>query len=179
MIRYSDSDFFVKDSSLADVPLYAQLLRNDMWLQNSGFKKEEVSMDAQIIRFLKKEHPDDIKWVCFDRKKGYVGFVHFKVATGCAYVVGGVATQYLNSGVGLKYYVWCIDLYFRQGGKKKLLANIYQENIRSCRMHLGLGFEMVGLKHFDSLIYDVYEIDSERFYRSPIVMRYLTQSIIK
>lgn len=37
MILYAECDFYVRDSTPTDVPLYAKLLRNEVWLQNSSF----------------------------------------------------------------------------------------------------------------------------------------------
>lgn len=177
MIRYADSEFYVRDAVPTDIPLYAQLLRNDVWLFNSGFKKDEYEEDNQISQFMTKEHPNDIKWVCFDGDKGFVSFVHFNVISNdSAVAIGGMVPRYLNSGLGLKYYAWCIDLYFRMGLQDKIRSNVYQENIRSCKMNIGLGFELVGLKHFGDLKFDVYEADREHFYNSPIARRILRQS---
>lgn len=174
MIQYADSDFYVRDAAPTDIPLYAQLLRNDVWLFNSGFKKDEYVEDDQILKFLTKEHPNDIKWVCFHGEKGFVSFVHFNVISkDCAVAIGGMAPRYLNSGLGIKYYAWCIDLYFRMGLQEKVRSNVYQENLRSCKMNIGMGFELVGLKYFGDLKFDVYEANREQFYNSPIVNRIL------
>lgn len=174
MIQYADSEFYVRDSTPDDIPLYTQLLRNEEWLFNSGFKKDEYLEDTQILQFLTKEHPQDIKWVCFHGDKGFVSFVHFNVISeDCALAIGGLVPRYLNSGWGLKYYAWCIDLYFKMGLREKVRSNVYQENLRSCKMNIGLGFELVGLKLFGDFKFDVYETYRERFYHSPLVMRIL------
>lgn len=176
MIRYADGGFYVRDAAPTDIPLYAQLLRNDAWLFNSGFKKDEYLEDDQILKFLTKEHPNDIKWVCFHGEKGFVSFVHFNVISNdCAVAIGGMVPRYLNSGLGIKYYAWCIDLYFKMGLQEKVRSNVYQENLRSCKMNIGLGFELVGLKCFGNLKFDVYETDRNHFYNSPIAMRILRQ----
>lgn len=173
MTLFSKDGFYVRDSTPADVPLYAQLLRNEEWLHNSGFKRDEYADDAQIERFLTKEHPDDVRWVCFHGEKGFVAFIHFNASEAYATTIGGIVPKYLNSGVGLKYYTWCDDLYFKQGIRDRLRSNVLQENLRSCKMNIGLGYELVGLKMFGELKFDVYETDRERFYNAPLVKRYL------
>ncbi|MCI6703358.1 MAG: hypothetical protein MR455_08600 [Prevotella sp.] len=174
MILIEKDAFYVRNSTKGDIPLYAKLLHNAEWKRNSGFNEDNFLNNAQIELFLSKSHPNDIRWVCFHGDKGFVAFVHFNVSEdGFATAIGGIHPQYLNSGVGLKYYTWCVDLYFKQNITKRVRSNVYQENLRSCKMNIGLGFELVSLKMFGNLKYDVYEIDREHFYNSTLVKRYL------
>ena len=165
---------FVRDAVHADIPLYAQMLRNEKWLLNSGFNKEAYENDEQIAHFIEKDHPDDIRWIFLHDDKGVVGFVHFKVISDdCAITIGGILVEHFNSGLGVKYLIECVDLYFRLGNTRKLHSNVYQGNLRSCKMHIASGYELVGLKYFGDLKYDIYETNKENFYKSPFVNKIL------
>ena len=174
MKHYLEEEFFVRNADSSDVPLYAQMLRDEKWLMNSGFEKSEFENDEQIKKFLSKNHPDDIRWVCFHETKGFMGFVHFKVVSD-EYIVtiGGIVPTFLNSGLGIKYFVECIDLYYKLGNQRTLRHNIYQENLRSCKMHLGMGDELVDLRIFDNKKVDVFETNKTSFYNSHLVKRIL------
>ena len=177
MIQSVDKTFYVREATLTDLPLYAQLLRNDDWLTNTGFRADEFASDAQIGRFIQKENPGDVRWVCYHGGKGFVAFIHFNVVSDdCAITIGGILPHLLNSGWGIKYYAWCTDLFFKFGNRRVLRSNVLQANIRSCKMNLALGYELVSLKTLGSLKFDVYETDRERFYNAPLVMRILKQN---
>ncbi len=172
MIRLAIPKMFVRNAVQSDIPLYVQMFRNDDWLLNSGFNKEAYKEDEQIAHFIENDHPDDIRWIFLHEDIGTVGFVHFKVVSeDLAITIGGILLEHFNSGLGVKYFIGCVDLYFRLGNTRKLHSNIYQGNLRSCKMHIAVGYVLVGLKYFGDLKYDIYEIDKKRFYNSPIVKR--------
>ena len=172
MMYCLDKVSVARDAVLEDVPLYAQMLRNDEWLKDSGFDKAEFETDGQIEQFISKEHPDDIKWLVFHEHKGLIGFAHFKVISDAyAVSIGGILPSILNSGLGIKYFVKCIDLYFKLGNLRTLRHNIYQENLRSCKIHVGMGDQLVGLKICDNKKYDVFETEKIAFYNSSLIKR--------
>jgi len=177
MIRFTDEEFYVRDAVLSDIPLYAQMLRSEEWMLNSGFNIDEFREDDQIRNFLAKEHPDDIRWLVFHDEKGFLGFINFKIISDeYAITIGGIVTKYLNSGIGIKLIIECINLYFTLGYKRKLRHNILQENLRSCKMHWGIGDKLVGLKFFGNHKYDVYETDKNLFYTSLLAKRFLNNN---
>lgn len=174
MIRFSDPNCYVREADISDAPFYCQMLRNADWLTNSGFGADEFCKEEQIENFIAKEHPDDIHWLIFHERSGFLGFVHFKVISDdYVVIIGGIAPKYLNSGLGIKLFVESIHLYFTLGGRRKLRQNVYQENLRSCKMNLAVGAELVGLKKIDNHKYDVFETQRESFYDSPVVRRIL------
>lgn len=169
-----DEYFFVRDASISDICLYKQMLRDNKWLYNSGFDANEFETDEQIERFISKNHPEDIKWICCHSVKGFLGFVHFKVISDKYMItIGGIVPSYLNSGLGIKYFVECIDLYYKLGNQRTLRHNIYQENLRSCKMHIGMGDELVDLKIFGNKKFDVFETNKNTFYNSSLIKRIL------
>lgn len=174
MRLYSDKDFYVREATKDDVSLYAKMLRDEDWLKDSGFLPDQFSEDKKIEDFINKKHPDDIKWLVFHKEKGVIGFLHINVdCDKYANTIGGVYPQYLNSGLGLKYFAKCIDLYFKTGNKRILHSNVYQGNLRSCKMHFGFRDELVNIKIIHGVKYDVYETNRDTFYNAPLVKRIL------
>lgn len=174
MRLYTDNEFYVRASTINDVSLYAKMLRDEDWLKGAGFLPEQFSDDKKIEDFIQKKHPEDIKWLGFHKEKGVMGFLHINVdCDKYAITIGGVYPQYLNSGLGLKYFAKCIDLYFRTGNKRILHSNVFQGNLRSCKMHLGFRDELVNIKMIHGLKYDVYETNRDTFYNAPLVKRIL------
>lgn len=174
MTSVQGSGFFIRNSTDADVSKYALLVRNKEWLKNTGFKENEFDNDSQIESFLRKKNDDDVRWLVFDERKGFVGFIHFN-AFFDKYVVaiGGLIPECLNSGLGVIYFAKCIDLYYKLGGCRIIHSHVYQRNLRSCKMNLALGFKLLEIRQFGKLKFDVYETNAESFYNSLIVKRFL------
>lgn len=176
MKYYVEKECYVRDALSSDISSYSQMLRNDTWLFHSGFDKEEFETDEQIVKFISKNHPEDIRWVYIHESKGFMGFVHYNVMSDKYMVsIGGIIPSYLNSGLGIKYFVELIDLYFKLGYHRTLRHNIYQENLRSCKMHLGMGDKLVDLKIYKNKKFDVFETDKTTFYNSRFIKRLLKQ----
>lgn len=156
-----------RPNSPDDLVLYASLFRNEDWLYNSGFQREDFQTDEQLRHFMECHHPAELKGIVYETESGrIIGIAHFKhVGENDLEFIGGVRPELLNSGLGLLGSVVALDQAFRSRTFGVMRAIIYQQNSRSARIDQKMGFRKSGrIVQYDVRLFDEYVLTREGFY---------------
>lgn len=158
-----------------DIPFYASMLRDREWVEGTGLRCEDFMEDDVLRRFITPHTDKEIKWLAYIKEtQAPIGFCHFKeIQEGLVEITGGLVKERQDTGIGIECYVVCIHNYFQLGLCDNLQVTIWQENLRSLKMNLSMGFELVGLTRMDSRKFDVLTLTRDHFYTANLTRRIL------
>lgn len=168
-----------RPNSPDDLALYASFFRNETWLFNSGFQRDDFKTDEQLRAFMECHHPAELKGVVFETKTGReVGIAHFKhVGENDLELTGGIRPDLLNSGMGLLATVVALDQAFKTRSFGVMRTIIYQQNTRSARIDQKMGFRKSGhIIRFDVRLFDEYILTREEFYGNEFNRHFLRRN---
>ncbi len=162
-------------ATIEDIGFYASMLRDPEWIENSGFSIDDFVNDQQILRFVCPQNDGETKWVLSLEKTGEpVAFCHFiKRKGGWIDVFGGMIKHFHNSATSIRSYVFALDNYFKSTSCTELHCAIYENNRRSMKMNMSMGFHVIGQMHYDVRLFNKLRLTKEDFYTSPVPIRLL------
>ena len=168
-----------RPNSPDDLALYASFFRNEDWLYNSGFRRDDFQTDEQLLRFMECHHPTELKGVVYETKTGTdIGIAHFKhIGENDLELTGGIRPDLLNSGLGLLASVVALDQAFKCRSFCAIRTVIYQQNTRSARINRKMGFLKSGrVIQYDVRLFDEYILTREAFYGNDFNRNYLRRN---
>ena len=158
-----------RSNTSSDLELYSSFFRDEKWLYNSGFQREDFRTDDQLKNFMECHHPQDLKGVIYRTDSNVdVAIAHFKhVGENDLELTGGIRPDLLNTGIGLFCIVFALDYAFKFRSFNAMRTVIYQGNNRSARANQKVGFKKTGkIIQYDVRLFDEYILTYDDFYNN-------------
>lgn len=171
-MSFSAHNYFLRPTKVSDLPFYRSMMQNPDWLDNSGFSLEDFKRDDQLLRFMSPKDSFGFCGIVIDKiNNNEIGFCHFvQVKNNVAECTGGLIKEIHNHGHGISAYACCInDFFLLRPQCHTIQSCIMRSNIRSLKMNLRLGFQLEGIRKYDSRLFDVLCVTREQFYNNNFV----------
>lgn len=136
--------WYFKQATISDLPFYYECFF-DKEFQYMLYGNSPLKL-SQLENYIAKNSKDYKFVISLDKqvKNCMVGFAHFYHNFDNQYTyVGGIHPNFFNSGLGTLASTAALSLFYDINEQASFDTAIYKHNLRSLRLHLALGFNII------------------------------------
>lgn len=161
------SQYFLRKPVLSDIEFYRKCLSENSWRIGYGIGQ----VTDEVLNSIAFGAYPNVERILVCRDSRILGFFHLETFPDdkrCL-LSGGISTDTLNGGNGLRGLCLALDYVFLQLGYNKVCCEVYESNQISRRILLKVGFNLEGL--LKKQIYD----NSSKVFKDLYVFGFLRQ----